>query len=69
MLKKLFDLITGEDNLTLEPSYFWAAIVIVIGLALEIYSVLWGKAFDFQAYGIASVGMLTGLGLAKKLGS
>jgi hypothetical protein len=65
---KLFQLITGDDNATLEPSYFWTAIVIIIGLGLEIYSVLRGKAFDFQAYGVGAVALLTGLGVSAKLG-
>jgi hypothetical protein len=68
MIKKLFELITGDDNVTLEPSYFWTAIVILIGLGLEIYSVVFGKTFDFQSYGIGAIGLLTGLGLSAKFG-
>jgi hypothetical protein len=67
-MKRLIQLITGDDNATLEPSYFWTAIVILIGLCLEVYSVVFGKAFDFQAYGIGAVGLLGGLGLSAKLG-
>ncbi|PRF55306.1 hypothetical protein C6Q11_05135 [Burkholderia multivorans] len=69
MLQKLLQLITGTDNTTLEPAYFWAAVVIAVGLGLEVYSVAAGKSFDIQAYGVGAVGMLTGLGLAKKFGS
>ena len=69
MLKKLLELITGEDNVTIEPAYFWWAASLAVGLALEIYSVTTGKTFDLQAYGIG-VGALLGLGgLGKKLGA
>ncbi|HDR9065463.1 TPA: hypothetical protein ACU967_002220 [Burkholderia contaminans] len=68
MLAKLMQLITGDDNRTLEPAYAWSAVVIVVGLGLEIYSVAAGKPFDFQAYGIGAVGLLGGLGLSARIG-
>lgn len=65
---KLMDLITTDDGKTLEPAYWWTAVVIVVGLALEVFSVVTGKPFDFQAYGIGAVGLLGGLGLSAKFG-
>lgn len=67
-MKKLAELLTGDDNVTLEPAYFWACIIIVIGLGLEIYSVIMQHPFDFQGYGMASGGLLGGLGIGAKLG-
>lgn len=66
MFKKLIQLITGDDNVTLEPSYFFAALAFLVGLGLEIYSVVYGKTFDMQAYGIGAGALLTGLGLSDK---
>jgi len=68
MLKKLFELITGDDGVTLEPAYFWSALAVMIGFGLEIYSVAASKTFDMQAYGIGAAALLTGLGLSAKFG-
>ncbi|MFC6520154.1 hypothetical protein ACFQAT_10575 [Undibacterium arcticum] len=40
----------------------------MIGLGLEVYSVVFGKPFDFQAYGIGAAALLAGLGLSAKFG-
>lgn len=69
MLKKLLELITGDDNMTLEPAYVWWAVVIIVGLGLEIYCVIVGKAFDLQAYGIGAGVLMLGAGFSKKLGA
>lgn len=69
MLKKLMELVTGEDNVTLEPAYVWWAIAIIVGLGLEIYAVIAGKPFDLQAYGIGVGVLLVGAGFGKKLGA
>ena len=69
MLKKLIELITGDDNVTIEPAYFWWAVTMIIGLSLEIYCTVTGKAFDLQAYGIGAGVLMTGAGLGKKLGA
>ncbi len=69
MLKKLMELITGDDNKTLEPAFFMGVLACIVGFGLEIYSVAYAKPFDFQQYGIGA-GMLIGLmGAGKKLGS
>lgn len=65
---KLSDLITGDDGLAIEPAYALSAIVVIVGLGLEVYGVLFGKTFDIQAYGVGSAAMLGGLGLSAKLG-
>ena len=68
MFKKLFELITGDNDITLEPAYFWSALAVLTGLGLEVYSVIAGKSFDMQAYGIGAAALLTGLGLSAKFG-
>jgi uncharacterized membrane protein len=68
MFKKLLEAVTGADNLTIEPAYLWSAAAVVIGLGLEIYSVVAGKPFDMQAYGIGAGALLTGLGVSAKFG-
>jgi uncharacterized membrane protein len=68
MLKRLLQLVTGDDNATLEPAYAWSAVAVVVGLALEVYSVATGKPFDMQAYGVGAASLLAGLGVSAKLG-
>lgn len=65
------ELVTGDDNRTLEPAYVWWAVVIVVGLGLglEIYAVITGKPFDLQAYGIGVGTLMVAAGLSKKVGS
>jgi hypothetical protein len=68
MFKKLLEVVTGDDNITIEPAYLWPAAAFVVGLALEVYSVVTGKPFDMQAYGIGAGALLTGLGMSAKFG-
>lgn len=68
-MAKLLEVITGDDNKTLDPSYWWGAIFAAAGLGLEIYCTVKGRPFDLQAYGIGAGALLTGLGLGKKLGA
>jgi hypothetical protein len=68
-MKKLLELITGDDNVTLEPAYVWWAVAIIAGLALEGYSVYSGHTFDMTAYGVGMGGLLAGAGFGRKLGS
>lgn len=69
MFAKLIELLTGEDNRTLEPAYVWWALSILVGLGLEIYSILTGKPFDLQAYGIGVGALMVGAGWSKKVGA
>lgn len=68
-MKKLREMITCDDNVTLEPAYCWGAVFAIVGLCLTIYCTVTGKSFDLQSYGIGCCGLLTGLGLGKKLGT
>jgi hypothetical protein len=65
---KLSDLITGDDGKALEPAYAMSTLVIVVGLCLQVYSTIYGKPFDLQAYGIGAAALLGGLGISAKLG-
>jgi len=67
-MKKLIEILTGDDNVTLEPAYLWGAMAFIVGLGLEVYAVANGKPFDLQGYGIGAGALITGLGLGKKLG-
>lgn len=69
MLKKLLEIITGDDNITIEPAYLWWGAAIIVGLGLEIYCTITGKAFDLQVYGVGIGALLAGAGLSKKLGT
>lgn len=68
LLKKLLEAITGEDKQTIEPAYLWWALSVLVGLGLEIYSVVAGKPFDLQAYGVGVDALLVGAGVGKKMG-
>ena len=68
-MKKLLELITGDDNITLEPAYVWWALVIFAGLCFEGYSVYSGHPFDYTAYGIGTGALMAGAGWSKKLGN
>lgn len=69
MLKKLMELVTGDDNTTLEPAYFLGAAAFIVGIGLEIYAVIAGKTFDLQAYGVGVGVLIASVGASKKLGS
>lgn len=64
----LTQLVTGDDNKTLEPAYALSTLAIVVGLALSVASFITGKPFDIQAYGIGAASLLGGLGLSAKFG-
>lgn len=63
------ELITGDDNCTLEPAYVWWGLSIVVGLGLQVFAVATGKAFDLQAYGIGIGALMVAAGFSKKVGS
>ncbi|MTD34046.1 hypothetical protein [Paludibacterium denitrificans] len=67
-MKKLLEAITGDDNVTIEPAYLWWALAILVGIGLEIYSVVTGKPFDLQSYGVGVGALLVGGGFGKKVG-
>ncbi|WP_042298941.1 hypothetical protein [Paraburkholderia kururiensis] len=68
MLQKLMELVTGDDNKTLEPAYALGAAAFVLGMGLEVYSVLTGKPFDLQQYGVGVGVLIASVGAGKKLG-
>lgn len=69
MMKKLMELVTDDTNVTLEPAYALGAAAFVVGIGLEIYAVVAGKAFDLQAYGVGVGVLIASVGASKKLGS
>lgn len=66
---KLSELITTDDNSTLEPAYVLWVLAVIVGLGLEVFSVFSGKPFDLQAYGLGTGALLAFGGLGKKLGA
>lgn len=64
MGKVLKQLMTGSDNITHDLYRYMALGVIVVFIALEIYSVLQGTPFDAQSFGIGAGSTLGGVGLA-----
>jgi len=64
-VEKLLEAITGEDSLTIEPAYLWGALVVVVGLGLEVHSVVVGKPCDLQQSGIGVGALIVGAGLSK----
>jgi hypothetical protein len=68
MMNRLIDIITTDDNTTLEFAYIVGLLFAFVGLGLEIYSVIYGKTFDFQAYGIGSGTLIAGAAGGKWIG-
>lgn len=61
-------LLTGVDGETHDIGRWFAAVVGVTGLALEVYAVVWkGQAFDMQAYGVGASALALGIGGMLKL--
>lgn len=66
---KLIELLTCDDNKTFEPAYFWAAVIIIVGLGMVVYcGIFKDTPFNIQDYGIGTASMLAGLGAAAKWG-
>jgi hypothetical protein len=63
----LKDSFTGVDGETYDIGRIYTGLVTVVGLGLEVYCVLMGKPFDFQAYGIGCGTMAGGVGAFLKL--
>lgn len=59
--------LTEADNETYDLGRVLAALAILVGLGLEVFSVVYGKHFDMQGYGVGlgaifvSVGAYLGL--------
>lgn len=65
---KISELFTGNDNVTIEPSFVWSAIGFAVGLGLEIYCVVTGKiVFNLTDFGLGNAAMLTAMAGAFKL--
>lgn len=65
-MAKLTDIITGDDNKTLEPCYVLGTLCVLVGLGLVIYCTVTGRpAFDLQNYGIGAGFLLTAVGGGK----
>lgn len=66
---KLIELVTDDSNITLQPAYVLGLAAFLIGVGLQIYSVMKGTEFDFQAYGIGVGALIAGIEGGKKLGN
>lgn len=65
-MAKLLDVITGDDNKTLEPCYFLGTVFAMVGMGLVIYCTVTGRpAFDLQNYGIGAGVLLASVGGGK----
>jgi hypothetical protein len=60
-------ILTGADNATWHLGKVAGFIAFLVGLALEVYCVLAGKAFDFIGYGAGVAAMAAGIGALIKL--
>lgn len=68
-MKKLIELITGDDNVTLEPAYALGTLAFLVGIGLQIYSVITQHPFDIQNYGLGIGIFLAGMGAGKWAGT
>lgn len=66
---KIGEMITGDDNQTLQPAYVYGLIAFLVGVGLEIYCIINHQPFDLQAYGIGIGALIAGIEGGKKLGS
>lgn len=62
-------LMTGRDGITHDIGRYAAGISYLTGLGLQIYVVLRGSPFDFQAFGIGVGALSAGVGAMLKLKS
>lgn len=65
----LKQLLTESDNTTHDLVRWMAFIAFLVGIGMEVYSVIHQVPFDLQSYGIAVGAMISGLGLSLKLKS
>ena len=65
---KLAELFTGNDNITIEPSFVWSALGFIVGLGLEVYCVFTGKiVFSLTDFGVGNAALLAAMAGAYKL--
>jgi hypothetical protein len=60
-------LLTGKDNKTHDIGRWMIFISFIVGLGLEVYSVVGEKVFDLQQFGVGVGVMLAGFGAGTKL--
>jgi hypothetical protein len=63
----MVQILSGNDNVTLEMFRMLACASVLIALGLEVYAVVFGKPFDIQAYGIGLGSVLLASGGALRL--
>lgn len=64
----LTQLLTGKDNQTHDIARWGGALVILVGLFLEVYSVIVLKrSFDLMQYGTGWAAVLGGIGMSVKI--
>ena len=65
----MVQMITGNDNLTVDAFRVLAVVAVIVGIALEVFVVVWrpGQPFDLQSYGIGFGALLLAAGGALKL--
>lgn len=69
MYEILKQLLTGKDNETHDMAKYLGLVTFVIGISLEVYSIVWrGEKFSFQEYGTGLGLLFAGYGAALKLG-
>lgn len=64
----LTQVFTGKDNATHDIARWLGSLAVLVGVALEFYSVVWlQKPINLQEYGLGMGAVFTGFGAAIKL--
>lgn len=63
-MKIVKQLLTESDNETADLYKYLALLSVAVAIALSIYSVIQGQAWDAQSFGIGVGGLLAGVGVA-----
>ena len=64
----LLSLITGDDEKSVQPAYFWGALAVTVGLCLEVWAVLCGHTFDMQQFAVGAGGLIMLVEGGKRIG-